>query len=68
MYNINKRQVKGIAVWIITFYSIYGLNSRSCVGGVELYQFSKHPNEYGNREQCPELGGESSDFMLQLNS
>ena len=30
---------------------IYGLNLRLCVGWVELYQVSKHPNVSRNHEQ-----------------
>jgi hypothetical protein len=51
---------------LILFYSIYGLNLRSCVGRIELYQVSKHSNVSRNYEQWPEMGGESPDFILQV--
>ena len=40
--------------------TIYGLNLRSCVGWIELYQVSKHSNESRNQ---PEVQGECTDFI-----
>ena len=67
MYNL-QRQVKGIAVWIISFHSINGLNLHSCVGRVEPYQVPRHPNVSRNHEQQPGVGdaSESTDFIQRI--
>ena len=52
----------------MTFHSIRGLTSCSCVGRVELYQVPKYLDVSRNYEQYPELGlgGEYTDLNHKL--